>query len=928
MADLVYALCVSGDADYQLWRVNLNSVSDSLLAHEGTFSQEPSAVVREIRGGLARIGEEFFLAGRIHGVAVFQSAIVFSVNPDTGAQAVVSEDLTVLTGNVAYVSVARKDDSSLWALRRSDPLIGGNKVELFTISIADGSHTLIGRYNNINDVRDIESADGSSISFLGLLGGGWRLCSSGVTADADGSIPYTPSSTAFVGIYASTELSTGIVVKSRRSTVFVDDRIAGDMPDSAYDIASLTSFFTQDVMTPVTPPTPTLSDDDTLSSLTVSVVGGSSVALSPSFSPSTTLYSTTVANDVISVNVEAVPTTNLASAEVVGGSPRILSLGANTIQVIVTAENGDQETYTVVVTRLRETVIGEVQLAALSISPGALTPAFSATEGDYTATVASDVDEVEVVATPPDNFNANIKVFNGDVQIVSENVVDASVTAAVPVPSRNNAIRVVVSNLAITRTTTYYIDITRMPPATDPTQVEITTEETETLLTNPRILLSVSPGALSPDAATDTFGYNYDGDTPQTAVEVSWTVTDDDSFVQIGGVTRSSPFTWNPSSTDPLELKVWRTDNTLSAAYEIRDVTEEPTTPPPPEVEQPETEEEEEDVSGPGDQFAVIVTVPGLPRALLGVSPGSLSPAPNTNRLGYNYDGGIARTNVTVRVQLTANGTARPSNGQPDIADSGQFTWNPQTHSSISVNVYAADGFLAYTYQIRDVTGLDPVPDPPNPLGIRLIIGTFRARAVTERVISATVGLSGVFPGSYNGAWVRIRQNPDGVWRSQRLQYTRGQTSRTVQFGGLIPNTVYDIQASTDAGFIPDHTRKLSIVTPFLRAPESALLPLPEGGVTVALTAEEWTWNPDLSFETDNPLMTSEVVNNRWHRNIRHLFQAMSYGHDEGVSGIPDDGNRYVLEFNLDGTSQYSELEDLRIRRKVYDFSTRKQGAR
>lgn len=86
------------------------------------------------------------------------------------------------------------------------------------------------------------------------------------------------------------------------------------------------------------------SNDATLSGLTVSA--GS---LSPEFSSGTTSYTVNVANSVSSMTITA--TNNHSAATVSGAGVKSLSIGLNTFDVVVTAEDGTQKTYTIAVTR-------------------------------------------------------------------------------------------------------------------------------------------------------------------------------------------------------------------------------------------------------------------------------------------------------------------------------------------------------------------------------------------------------------------------------------------------------------------------------------------------------------------------------------------------------------------------------------------------
>jgi hypothetical protein len=92
----------------------------------------------------------------------------------------------------------------------------------------------------------------------------------------------------------------------------------------------------------------TLSADNSLKSLSISPG-----TLSPSFSRNTTKYTATVENTVTSIAVSAVATNEKASVTEVTGNNN-LSVGSNTIKIVVKAENGVTATYTITVTRQAE----------------------------------------------------------------------------------------------------------------------------------------------------------------------------------------------------------------------------------------------------------------------------------------------------------------------------------------------------------------------------------------------------------------------------------------------------------------------------------------------------------------------------------------------------------------------------------------------
>jgi hypothetical protein len=156
-----------------------------------------------------------------------------------------------------------------------------------------------------------------------------------------------------------------------------------------------------------------LGGDNNLQRLSVSP--GS---LSPSFSASRTSYTVDVGGRVERISVTAAPQDQNASLTINGqgtnsGQARSISLGpdgsSTGIQVIVTAQNGSQKPYLITVDRAA--LSADNNLEALSVSPGSLDPAFSASNTGYTVEVATGVTSVDVTATKSDP-NA---VLSGDV---------------------------------------------------------------------------------------------------------------------------------------------------------------------------------------------------------------------------------------------------------------------------------------------------------------------------------------------------------------------------------------------------------------------------------------------------------------------------------------------------------------------------------
>jgi hypothetical protein len=156
-----------------------------------------------------------------------------------------------------------------------------------------------------------------------------------------------------------------------------------------------------------------LGGNNNLSALSVSA-GTAAQTLSPTFTPSTTAYRVNVGADVAEVTVSAtkadpnavmaigsltVPAGTESGEETfplngAGGQP-------TPIFVTVTAQNGvASTTYTITVNRAAPST--DSNLSALTVTPGALAPAFAAGTTAYRVNVGADVAEVTVSATKAD----------------------------------------------------------------------------------------------------------------------------------------------------------------------------------------------------------------------------------------------------------------------------------------------------------------------------------------------------------------------------------------------------------------------------------------------------------------------------------------------------------------------------------------------
>ena len=210
-------------------------------------------------------------------------------------------------------------------------------------------------------------------------------------------------------------------------------------------------------VTRVEPPTPELSDDATLSTLTLSEVDFGT------FASGTNSYTAQVANSVSRTTV--MPTVNHSGASYVvklGGvtdadGEIALSVGSNVITVAVTAEDGETtRTYTVTVTRA-EPPSTAASLSGLTLS-GIDFGTFASGTTSYTADVSDSVSQTTVTPAVNDSGASYVVKLGG----VEDD--DREISLAVG----SNVITIEVTAEDGETTRTYTVTVTRAePPSTD-----------------------------------------------------------------------------------------------------------------------------------------------------------------------------------------------------------------------------------------------------------------------------------------------------------------------------------------------------------------------------------------------------------------------------------------------------------------------------
>ena len=222
--------------------------------------------------------------------------------------------------------------------------------------------------------------------------------------------------------------------------------------------------------TAAVPPPP--SDDATLSGLSLTGVNIGT------FAPATTEYTASVGNDVTETTVTATANDGGATYVIkVDGTEDAdgtvdLAVGANTVSVLVTAEDGNTaKTYRVTVTRAEEEAppSDDATLSNLTLS-GINFGTFNSATTEYTASVGNDVEQTTVTATTSDD-GASYVVKLGTVEDA-----DGTVSLAVGTSTVSVAVTAEDGNTA----KTYRVTVTRAeaeedaPPSDDATLSALT----------------------------------------------------------------------------------------------------------------------------------------------------------------------------------------------------------------------------------------------------------------------------------------------------------------------------------------------------------------------------------------------------------------------------------------------------------------------
>ena len=245
------------------------------------------------------------------------------------------------------------------------------------------------------------------------------------------------------------------------------------------------------------------STDAYLSNLKVTTA-----TLFPAFAFKTFSYTSSVPNSTSSVTITPTLLDTTATVTVerhrhvaskTASAPIALYAGPNTVNIIVTAQEGAaMQTYTIMITSAPST---NANLAGLKLSTGTLSPIFSAGTTSYSASVVNSTSSITVTATTAD-ATATLTVF-GTV------VCSGTASAAISLNAGANTLTTVVTAQDGATIKTYTVNVNRAP-------------STDAYLSN----LKVTTATLSPAFAFKTLVYTSSVTNTTSSVTITPTLVD------------------------------------------------------------------------------------------------------------------------------------------------------------------------------------------------------------------------------------------------------------------------------------------------------------------------------------------------------------------------------------------------------------------
>ena len=376
--------------DMSLWVKGSNVVTIIVTAEDGISTKTYTVTITRAPSSDAKLKDLTVGAGAL--------SPAFDVD---------AEDYTVNVSNettgVVVIGIPEHDSATVVVVGGGSLAVGDNLV---TVTVTAEDETTTKTYRVTITRAPSSDATLQNIHGIAPIAGVLTL-----------SPPFDPNETAYTITVANDITSVTITGDIHHHMATIGGE-AHDKPLSIGDnVVSLTVTAEDGTQKVYTVTVVRISNDATLSSLTVS-----EGTLSPAFVPGTIAYTVNVPNSVTSVEVTG--TANYAKASVAGNGYRTLAVGANAVNVKVTAEDRTTtKTYTVTLVRAPSS---DAELQDIQLSSGSLS--FDPGTTDYTVTVGGSV--ASVIVTGIKRHSGASIAGNGEYALTAgANIINLTVTA-------------------------------------------------------------------------------------------------------------------------------------------------------------------------------------------------------------------------------------------------------------------------------------------------------------------------------------------------------------------------------------------------------------------------------------------------------------------------------------------------------------------
>lgn len=148
--------------------------------------------------------------------------------------------------------------------------------------------------------------------------------------------------------------------------------------------------------------------------------------MEPEFSKDVTEYYLTVDLETDKINIEAYSDSEKASVDIQGNND--LQEGENKIEVVVTAEAGNQKTYYIYVTKIDNAKMANANLKTLEVENFSIYPDFKRNIYNYNLTINKDIKKLNITAKP-ENEKSKIEIIGNENLKEGDNFIKVIVTA-------------------------------------------------------------------------------------------------------------------------------------------------------------------------------------------------------------------------------------------------------------------------------------------------------------------------------------------------------------------------------------------------------------------------------------------------------------------------------------------------------------------